>query len=98
MRALKSLPEVAQSLKIKVLLDGQDGELAAPLLLNWLEPRCRVCHGTALQPNSERGCGKCREHPGLAAAPGGEQGRAILQWLDSVARNSGWEVKAYCKG
>ena len=97
MCALKSLPEVAQILKIKLLLDGQDCELAAPLLLYWLDPNCKVCHGTGLQPNSERGCGKCREHPGLAAIPGGEFGKGVVSFLNNCASRASGETRVYCK-
>lgn len=96
-RALKSLPEVITQLEIKLLLDGQGAELAAPLVLYWLDPVCKVCKGTGLQPKSERGCGKCREHPGRAPVPGGDAGKAYLQLMDDLARAAGWEVKAYCK-
>ena len=95
--ALKSLPEVRQQLEIKLLLDGCTAELAIPLLLYWLDPVCKVCHGTGLQPKSERGCGKCREHPGLAAVPGGDAGKGLLQLMDDLVRNAGWDVKSYCR-
>lgn len=95
--ALKSLPEVITMLELKLLLDGQSAELAAPLVLYWLDPVCRVCSGTGLQPRSEKGCGKCREHPGRAPAQGGEAAKGLLQMMDDLARAAGWEVKAYCK-
>lgn len=95
--ALKSLPEVALHLQIGLALDGEDAELAAPLLLYWLDPNCRVCHGTGLQPKSERGCGKCREHPGLATTPGGEVGRRALQLITDCISRAGSEVRGACK-
>ena len=95
--ALKSLPEVITMLELKLLLDGQGAELAAPLALYWLDPVCKVCNGTGLQAKSEKGCGKCREHPGRASVPGGDVGKGLLQLMDDLARAAGWEVKAYCK-
>lgn len=95
--ALKSLPEVALHLQIGLALDGEDAELAAPVLLYWLDPNCRVCHGTGLQLRSERGCGKCREHPGLAATPGGEVGRKALRLITDCVARAGGEVRGACK-
>lgn len=95
--ALKSLPEVALHLQIGLALDGEDAELAAPLLLYWLDPNCRVCRGVGVQPKSERGCGKCREHPGLAATPGGEVGRKALQLITDCVARAGSEVRGACK-
>ena len=98
MRALKSLPEVAQSLKIKLLLDGQDGELAAPLLLYWFDPRCKVCHGTGLQPKRPMSnCGKCQEHPGLAPVPNGSIGANYLNLIERCAAQAGRDVRLACK-
>lgn len=96
-RALKSLPEVITQLEIKLLLDGQSAELAAPLVLYWLEPVCKVCNGTGIQARAEKGCGKCREHPGRAAVPGGDAGKGLLQLMDDIVRNAGWHVKSYCR-
>lgn len=95
--ALKSLPEVAQHLQIKLLMDGHSGELAAPLLLYWLDPRCKVCHGTGIHPKSEKGCGKCREHPGYASVPGGEAGKEALDFISYCANTAGGEARSYCK-
>ena len=95
--ALKSLPEVAQHLQIKLLMDGHSGELAAPLLLYWLDPRCKVCHGTGIHPKSEKGCGKCREHPGLASVPEGVIGREIFEFLNDCISRAGGEAREYCR-
>ncbi|UBB18353.1 hypothetical protein [Comamonas odontotermitis] len=97
MRALKSLPEVAQSLQIRLLMDGHSADLAAPLLLHWLDPQCKACHGTGLQAQSERGCGKCREHPGLATTPGDEIGKEIISFLNGCASRASGETRSYCK-
>lgn len=96
-RALKSLPEVARHLQIKLLIDGHGGDLAAPLLLYWLDPRCKVCHGTSIHPKSEKGCGKCREHPGLAVVPSGEFGKGVLHYLDDCLKAAGGDVRGYCR-
>ena len=95
--ALKSLPEVALHLQIGLALDGEDAELAAPILLYWLDPNCKVCHGTGLQSKSERGCGKCREHPGLATVPGGDAGKATLKFLNDCFSRAGGEVRLACR-
>jgi len=92
--ALKSLPEVISHLEIKLLLDGQSAELAAPLVLYWLDPVCKVCNGTGLQAKSEKGCGKCREHPGRAHVPGGEYGKDVLQFLDDLQRTASASVRS----
>lgn len=94
--ALKSLPEVVLHLQIGMALDGEDADLAAPILLCWLDPSCRVCSGTGIQSKSEKGCGKCREHPGLAAVPGGETGRAVLQFINDCVARAGAEVRNAC--
>lgn len=102
MRALKSLPEVAQSLKIKLLLDGQDGELAAPLLLHWLDPVCKVCHGRKFQlapcktKLSGRVCGCC-EGVGEVGAPCGEAGQGVLDFINYCALRAGGEVRKSCR-
>lgn len=92
MRALKTLPEVARMLQIKLLLDGQSAELAAPLLLYWLDPVCKVCRGTGLQAKSERLCGKCQEHPGRATVPGGAAGKRALEFIECCAGQAGGDV------
>lgn len=95
--ALKSLPEVITMLELKLLLDGQSAELAAPLVLYWLDPVCRVCHGTGKQRvKTERICGKCQEHPGLAPVPGGEAGRDTLALLDYCAKRAQNEMRKPC--
>ena len=95
--ALKSLPEVALHLQIGMLLDGEDAALAAPILLYWLDPNCKVCHGTGTQAKSERGCGKCREHPGLAAVPGGDVGKRALELINDCHSRAGGEVRLACR-
>lgn len=95
--ALKTLPEVALHLQIGMLLDGEDAELAAPILLYWLDPNCKVCHGTGIQAKSERGCGKCREHPGLAAVPGGDVGKRALELINDCHSRAGGEVRLACR-
>lgn len=97
MRALKSLPEVALDLQIKLALEGRSTDLAAPLLLYWLDSTCRVCNGTGIQAKSIKPCGKCREHPGLASVPGGESGKGVLHFLDDLVKAAVWETRAYCK-
>lgn len=80
---LKTLRSAGLHLSVKMALDGvTDEDLPARLLLYWLNPKCGVCHGTGIQPNSERGCGKCREHPGTATPPGGAQGRKALNYIE----------------
>lgn len=91
--ALKTLPEVVRDFQIKLALDGMNTEFAAALLLHWLDPRCKVCHGTGRQLKSERGCGKCREHPGFATAPGGNEGEGMLNFLDECAKAAASDVR-----
>lgn len=95
--ALKTLPAVTTDLQIKLALDGVSSDLAAPLLLYWLDPVCKVCGGTGFQAKAEKGCGKCREHPGLAAVPGGEEGRRVLAFLNGCAGHAANEVRDYCR-
>lgn len=99
--ALKSLPEVALHLQIGLALDGEDAELAAPLLLYWLDPNCRVCHGRKFQlapcktKLAARACGCC-DGLGAAKAPGGESGQKLLDFINSCALRAGGEVKKAC--
>lgn len=95
--ALKTLPDVTRDFEIKLRMDGHDDSLAAAILLYWLDPRCKVCHGTGLQAKSERGCGKCREHPGLASAPGGEPSKALFKFLTDCASRAGAETRGRCQ-
>jgi len=98
MHALKSLPEAARSLQIKLLLDGESGELAAALLLHWLDPSCQVCHGTGLQPKRTSSiCGKCQEHPGLAPLPHGGVGANYIKLMERCAAQASRDVRASCK-
>lgn len=96
-RALKSLPEVITQLEIKLLLDGKDAGLAAQLLLYWLDPVCKVCSGTGVQGKSEKGCGKCREHPGLATVPMGDVGRQALDFINECSKAAGGDVRNACR-
>lgn len=102
MRALKTLPEVARMLQIKLLLDGQGAELAAPLLLYWLDPVCKVCHGRKFQlirgtaSLSERACGCC-EGKGVVKAPGGEVGAEAIDLINSCVLRAGGEVRGACR-
>lgn len=97
-RALKSLPEVKRALQLKLLLDGVDAEIAEALLLYWLDPNCKVCHGTGFQPRRPTSiCGKCQERPGKATIPGGEVGKGVLHFLDDLHKAAGGEARSYCK-
>lgn len=102
MRSLKSLPEAAMNLKIKLALEGQSADLAAPVLLYWLDPVCKVCQGQKYQlapcktKLSGRACGCC-DGAGIAKAPGGEAGRDAVGFLDSCISRAGREVRGACK-
>lgn len=101
MRSLKSLPDAELSLKIKLALEGQSTDLAAPLLLYWLDPVCKVCQGRKYQlapcktKLSGRACGCC-DGSGLAKAPGGEAGRDAVDFLNSCSSRAGREVGGAC--
>ena len=43
-RALKTLPEVAAQLQLKLSQGGESADLAGPLLLYWLDSACKTCH------------------------------------------------------
>lgn len=96
--ALKSLPEVAQMLQIKLLMDGYSADLAAPILLYWLEPVCKVCTGQKYQriPGtvklSERACGSCKGD-GVIQPPFGDAGRAVLEFVESCAADAQSSVR-----
>lgn len=100
--ALKSLPEVAQMLQIKLLMDGHSADLAAPILLYWLDPVCKVCHGRKYQLKrgtvqlSERACGCC-VGAGVAKPPAGELGLEVLGLIDDCMARAGGEARAYCR-
>lgn len=99
--ALKSLPEVAQMLQIKLLMDGHSADLAAPILLYWLDPVCKVCHGRKYQLKrgavqlSERACGCCAG-AGVAKPPAGELGLEVLGLIDDCMARAGGEARGYC--
>ena len=102
MRALKSLPEVAKGLQTKLVLEGQTIDMAAPLLLHWLDPVCKVCQGQKYQlapcktKLSGRACGCCNG-VGVAKAPGGDVGRDAMEFLDSCLSRAGREVRTACR-
>ena len=96
-RALKTLPEVAAQLQLKLSQGGESADLAGPLLLYWLDSACKTCHGTDVQMPAARACGKCREHPGLAKVPGGDVGRAVLEHVNECASWASKEVRDACK-
>ena len=99
--ALKSLPEVALHLQIGMALDGEDAELAAPLLLYWIDPTCRVCHGRKFQlapcktKLAARACGCC-DGSGSARIPGGESGERLMDFINSCALRAAGEVRNAC--
>lgn len=101
-RALKTLPEVAQMLQIKLLMDGHSADLAAPILLYWLDPVCKVCHGRKYQLKrgtvqlSERACGCCAG-AGVAKPPAGELGLEVLGLIDDCMARAGGEARGYCR-
>ncbi|QTW20232.1 hypothetical protein [Comamonas kerstersii] len=100
--ALKSLPEVITMLELKLLLDGQSAELAAPLVLYWLDPVCRVCHGAKYQMApcktklSERACGCCAGE-GVVKPPAGEIGLESMDLMNSCVLRAGGEVRNACR-
>lgn len=80
---LKSLPAAGLHLSLKMALEGEMLEdLPAQVLLYWLSPHCPVCRGTGVQAVTEKGCGKCREHPGYESVPGGLLGKAMLEYIE----------------
>ncbi|WP_370681013.1 hypothetical protein [Comamonas sp. GB3 AK4-5] len=98
MCALKSLPSVRLHLSIKAAMEEvADAEaMSALLLLHWLQPGCPVCCGRRFQLQpwtdvlSNKPCGGCGGS-GCAPAPGGEKGKALLNYLDdcvNVARQA----------
>lgn len=93
---LKTWPEAILDLKIKLSMDGRDACAAEQLMLYWLDPICQVCNGTGVQPNSERGCGKCREHPGLMPPPLGQAGKSVLNFMDDCTGDAAGQTKKYC--
>lgn len=101
-RALKSLPEVITQLEIKLFLDGQSAELAAPLVLYWLEPVCKVCNGRKFQlapcktKLSERACGGCGAE-GVVKPPFGETGAEVVLFLDDCVARAGGQVQIACR-
>lgn len=101
-RALKTLPEVAQILQIKLLMDGYSADLAAPILLYWLDPVCKVCAGQKYQriPGmaklSERACGGCGAE-GVVKPPFGETGAEVVLFLDDCVARAGGQVQIACR-
>lgn len=100
--ALKSLPEVITMLELKLLLDGQSAELAAPLVLYWLDPVCKVCGGRKYQlapcktKLSERACGCCAGE-GVVKPPAGEIGLESMDLMNSCVLRAGGEVRNACR-
>lgn len=100
-RALKSLPEVARQLEIKLLLDGHSADQAIPILLYWLDPVCKVCAGRKFQlapcktKLSERACGCCKGL-GTAPVPCGEAGRVALDCIEYCLACAQAEVRKSC--
>lgn len=86
---LKTLRAAGLHLSIKLSIEGVEAEdLPARVLLYWLDPHCKVCQGTGIQVQSERGCGKCRVHPGLSAVPGGMIGRIALDYIEECVETA----------
>lgn len=98
MRMLKMLPEVRLHLQLKAAFDGKPEmeSLCGAVLLHWLKPTCPICNGRKLQMKpwtdelSDSACGGCTG-TGNAPAPGGDQGLALLSYMEDcvgVARQS----------
>lgn len=94
---LKTLRAAGLHLSLKLAMEGDDIEgLPARILLYWLDPRCVVCKGTGIQAESERGCGKCREHPGFSSVPGGMIGRAAVDYIEDCIERARDEIRKPC--
>ena len=92
---LKSLPAAGLHLALKMALEGQMLEdLPAQVLLYWLSPHCRVCHGTGVQATTEKGCGKCRERPGLESIPGGLLGKIALDYIEECVETAKAQMRS----
>ncbi|MBF6631840.1 MAG: hypothetical protein ITG01_11925 [Comamonas sp.] len=93
---LKSLPAAGLHLSLKMALDGEMLEdLPAQVLLYWLSPNCRVCHGTGVQAATEKGCGKCRERPGFEPIPGGLLGKMALDYIEDCVARARADMRTY---
>lgn len=92
---LKSLPAAGLHLSLKMALEGQMLEdLPAQVLLYWLSPHCRVCHGTGVQATTEKCCGKCRERPGLEPIPGGLLGKIALDYIEECVETAKAQMRS----
>lgn len=98
MRVLRTLPEVRLHMELRSTLDGKPevGQLCCAVLLHWLKPSCPICNGRKFQLKpwtdelSGNVCGGCAG-TGQVSPPGGDEGRALLSYLDdcvNIARQS----------